>query len=115
MKPSVFEIKGAVFCTYNAASSVCSKKSGGDGFEALFSDEIETKRGIVKRKATKQPNYPTDNQAEVLIPEDIPITEIQRIVVANDDVKSTLAASLGFITDLKIQIDADLNSFRSRL
>ena len=100
LKPCVLEIKGAVFCTSNAASSVCSKKTGGDGFEALFSDEIVTKRGILKRKTTKHPNCPTDNQAEVLVPGDIPITNIQRIVVANDDVKSTLAASLNFITDI---------------
>jgi hypothetical protein len=91
--------KGTLFSIGNAASNY-SKEHGINGsfetFLSLFHSEIITSnfhnaRTIRRNNIAKC--YPTDVQAEVLIPDEVLISEIQEVIFNNeDDLRSTKAA-----------------------
>ena len=63
----------AVFCSTNAASSLMYNRTIEErrkigSFAGLFNPEVQTSRGTVRRIASHQPCWPTDVQAEVLVP-----------------------------------------------
>jgi hypothetical protein len=85
------DIPGTVFTTGNAASSHVRKHgtaTGIDGFEALFSDHLisanmQGSRTLARGVLASQ--YPTDIQAEVLLPAPVDLMRIVSFSVENEE------------------------------
>ena len=76
---------GVLFCPVNAATAAGAFIDEGlPGLEALYVEEI----AVGNRRWRRGPQQPlsatTDNQAEVLVPGEIPLASIQEIVVPTD-------------------------------
>ncbi len=76
---------GTKFCSRNAAAEQGRLVAeGAAAFDSLFADEVQ---GVdVYRRGTHHPDFlPTDEQAEVLIPDRISHGDVQGVVVRDDD------------------------------
>ncbi len=102
--PICLEKDGVIFTTGNAASSYVrthGTQSGLSGLQALYADSVVS--GAVynlhmeTRSASLSPAYPTNQQAEVLFPEEIPIPLIKALVFENDQKRTLAHAAL--VTD----------------
>lgn len=73
------------FCARNAAAGYGrGVRSGAAAFDALFAPSVEGVRTY--RRGPKHPNFlPTDEQAEVLIPDRIGGNDVNGVVVRDDD------------------------------
>jgi len=77
---------GTLFCPRNAASnSGRNIVKGEQGFKSLFDNKITSNQGIRSRSPSHLPCCPTDNQAEVLIPDQISISDILSIAVPSKE------------------------------
>jgi hypothetical protein len=98
IKPDYLWADGTFFCPRNAAASCGSQATAGlVGFRALFADEIH---GAYGRTYTRLPRLldccPTDEQAEVLVKDQIALEDIQGIAVASEEQAKNEAARLRF-------------------
>lgn len=77
---------GVLFCHRNAAANYGRfLKEGFEGFVAMYESEITGAYDMtIKRSSTHLSSCPTDNQAEVLIPDSIEISDIVGIAVENE-------------------------------
>jgi hypothetical protein len=81
LDPSLLSIPGAKFCPYNAArASGTSIRSGPSAFNALFASTVI---GNTRRtRLSDHPDWwPTDDQAEVLLPGPIPLGRVLSVIV----------------------------------
>ena len=91
IKSSVMFTPGTLFCPNNAARSGTSQIPGADGLSALYADVVVGK--ATYRRKLRHPRWlPTDMQAEVLIPNMIPLEAVTGIVVRS---QGSAAALLG--------------------
>lgn len=82
-----------IFCPGNAAieryrfilKNNDNQFKGMKAFEYLFSDVNNPKHGLIKRKNDLPNNYTTDEQAEVMIPNSIPVEYIDGVVFKNQE------------------------------
>ena len=88
---------GVVFATTNNIYPACRRQEGLAGFEALFAVEVEGRYGTMHTRAGKQPDWPTDRQAEVLYPGEVPCRYLRRIDVQQPDVIDTICGTLGVL------------------
>lgn len=79
--------EGTLFCPRNAAAEYGRYiAKGPQAFEAMFADEvIGTGRAIYRRGKEQLPSCPTDQQAEVLVPDRIALADIQGIGVKDNE------------------------------
>ncbi len=77
---------GTLFCPRNAASDYgAGIGKGPDAFNALYADSVQGAYGKVRSRSTNHlPSCPTDQQAEVLIPDQILLDDISGVVVSSD-------------------------------
>ncbi len=85
---------GVVFATTNNIYPACLRGEGVDGFNRLFTQQVEGRYGNVHRRNGKQSNWPTDRQAEVLYPGEVPCKFLQRIDVQEEETIDTIAGAL---------------------
>ncbi len=87
---------GTLFCPRNAAAEYGRYISRGPyAFEAMFADEVVgTGRTIYRRTKEQRPACPTDQQAEVLVPDRIALADILGIGVKDEDQAMTERARL---------------------
>ncbi len=116
--PSLLDLPGTVFTIGNAASKVVQRTGSGEGQEAfnkLFAKTVEVDREKrryhtirearnrgwackgyqaiwVNRKRDLAACYPTDIQAEVLLPHEVPLEEIMAFAVENEEHAARLKA-----------------------
>ena len=82
--PSYLWRTGTRFCQRNAAAAGGSGVSGGfAAFKSLFAEQVRGSQGRVYERHLKPPSVPTDDQAEVLVPDRIQRTHLQAAVVFN--------------------------------
>ena len=89
---------GVVFATTNNIYPACRRAEGLDGFLNLFAHSVtgRTYPVTVRHDRTdKQPNWPTDRQAEVLYPGEVPCEYLRRIDVQREDTIDTMHGILG--------------------
>lgn len=88
--------QGTLFSPRNAAAEYGRYiAEGPTAFEAMFADEvIGTRRNVYRRTAQQSPACPTDQQAEVLIPDRISINDIVGVAVKDNDQGLTERARL---------------------
>lgn len=97
LEPALLDIPGTVFTVGNAASSAVRSHGTGEelaAFEALFAESVETRfdRGPTSRRPGLAACYPTDIQAEVLLPHEVPLDEIVAFAVENEEHAARLKA-----------------------
>jgi hypothetical protein len=86
--PSLLDDPGVVFTTTNNVyNEVCERAEGVGGLEAMFKDEVPWGYlGSVKRRGSGTPeNLPTDTQAEVLYPGELPLSLLRAIYVRREE------------------------------
>ena len=78
---------GALFCHRNAASDWGAHIRGGlEGFEGMYASPVVGAGGrTYRRSATHLLSCPTDNQAEVLIPRSIPLTDVITVALPTEE------------------------------
>lgn len=86
---------GVVFATTNNIYPTCRRQEGLGGFEALFAPTVEGRHGTVHDRNGKQPDWPTDRQAEVLYPGEVSCSYLRRIDVQHADVVDRIHGILG--------------------
>ena len=85
LRPELLGEAGIRFCAVNAASGWGRHVGEGPiAFDALFLDEVESGKRLLKRTARQPKSVPTDNQAEVLVPGSVPISFVFEIVLRSD-------------------------------
>ena len=90
---------GVVFATTNNIYPACRRAEGVDGFNQLFAETVRGRHGDVHDREGKQANWPTDRQAEVLYPGELPCKFLQRIDVQKEEAMETIlgaVAGIGF-------------------
>ena len=86
---------GVVFATTNNIYPACQRQEGLGGFDALFAPTVKGWYGTVHDRDGKQPDWPTDRQAEVLYPGEVPCRYLRRIDVQRADVVDSIHGILG--------------------
>lgn len=102
INPAVMFRDGVVFTKANAASS-CVRLSGTagglSGLKALYEDRIEVSKRYRVQVDVRTPDLPrscpTSVQAEVLVPREIPLSDVMGLVFMNDDDMFQVKAMLG--------------------
>ena len=84
--PKYLWTEGTLFCPRNAASNFgAGIGKGAEAFKALFADSVRGAYAKVRsRSATRLPSCPTDEQAEVLIPDEVLLADILGVLVASE-------------------------------
>jgi hypothetical protein len=83
--PTVLSSDKALFCFRNAAAAAGSYLAAGpDAFAGLYAETVIGSRGPIGRDDKPQ-SCPTDDQAEVLVPNQIPLRHANHVVVADED------------------------------
>lgn len=85
INPRYLWTEGTRFCCRNAAAGRGSEVSeGAEAFMAMFAEQVIGAGGIsFRRTSTRPASCPTDDQAEVLVPDRIAIEDIIAIAVSN--------------------------------
>lgn len=84
LDPRYLWLAGTKFCPRNAAAAQGGlTREGPEAFEALFAEIVEGARTF--RRGPHHPEFlPTDEQAEVLIPDRVRLSDLQGVVVRDD-------------------------------
>ncbi len=93
--PELLGDPGVVFATTNNIYPACCRQESLDGFENLFADEVRGRYERLHTRIGKPPNWPTDRQAEVLYPRQVPLKYLRRIDVQLEDVVDDIHGILG--------------------
>ena len=99
INPKYLWMPGTRFCPINAASNFGSPIAEGEtAFMSMFAPSISGAKGrIFQRSARHLSCCPTDNQAEVLVPDIIGISDIMGIAVPTKSQAKNEAARLGIL------------------
>jgi hypothetical protein len=98
--PIIMTHKGVVFTTTNNGYPLCVREEGLPGLERLFENSIKCKAGWTIVRRNRPDRLPTCEQAEVLYPQQLPITFLRRIYVRDGDHHDQVSGWL-----LEFQID----------
>lgn len=88
---------GVVFTTTNNIYPACRRAEGVAGFNALFAAQVRGRYDCVHRREGKQPSWPTDRQAEVLYPGEVPCDFLRRIDVQKEETIEIIAGALAVL------------------
>ena len=91
--PRLLGDPGVVFATTNNIYPECRRGEGLDGFESLFADSVIGRTWpmtVRHHRAGKSTDWPTDRQAEVLYPSEVPCGYLHRIDVQREDTVDTM-------------------------
>lgn len=116
LSTKLLEHEDVVFAIGNAASTYVRNfglGTGIEGLKALFANKVNVKNAsssyVISRSEVPE-NCPTDRQAEVLYPAQIPLSYVNGVIVSNDEHKSRVYAALQAdaqnIVASKIKVDA---------
>ena len=94
-EPELLGDPGVVFVTTNNIYPACRRQEGLEGFERLFEERVRGRYDAVHTRDGMPANWPTDRQAEVLYPEQVPCTYLLRIDVQQGDVVDKMHGVLG--------------------
>ncbi|BAY25241.1 hypothetical protein NIES2100_50470 [Calothrix sp. NIES-2100] len=99
INPKYLWMSGTLFCPRNAASGYGRGIIEGEqGFKAIFADAITGAYGKTRQRSMNHlPCSPTDDQAEVLIPDTIGISDILAIAVLSETQARNEAVRLNYV------------------
>jgi hypothetical protein len=111
INPKYIYQEETLFSVTNAASTIAKKHFGITGdfnkFQRLFEDRLQMKYGIATRGGLK-PKYPTDVQAEVLVRNEIPISDILEVCFKDHFSLAAARAALSDYETSNFSIDQSL-------
>jgi len=93
IRPEILEMPGVLFSQRNAAGANAVHLSGVEGFRAIYAPVVVGK-GRWVREGGHPPWLPTDMQAEVLIPDAVPLVLVSGLVVKSEDVAKRFLVQL---------------------
>lgn len=101
---------GVYFTSTNNTYPTCSRDQGLSGLEKVFADEVEWGYyGYVAKRTSSTPfHYPTHEQAEVLYPDEVPLSYLRSIYVRDGEQVDQIhhfIAGLGLELDIEIKIE----------
>lgn len=103
--PDVITHEGVLFASSNMAYDGVEPVGGSAGLEALFADSVHDGFGRqVRRSSGKPANEPTAAQAEVLYPDAVSTTYLQRIYVADDLDAASVEAIVGSVGNDDVEV-----------
>lgn len=83
--PDVLAREGTAFCRRNAAAAAGALvEEGAEAFEAVYAPRVDGQRTWI-RGGRHLPACPTDDQAEVLVPDRIPLHDILAIAIRDEE------------------------------
>lgn len=94
---------GVVFATTNNIYPACHRQEGLEGFENLFAEQVRGRYDSLHTRIGKLSNWPTDRQAEVLYPAQVPCIHLRRIDVQQEHVVDQIHGVLGGL-DMSIPV-----------
>jgi len=113
INPKYIYNKDTLFSPTNAASSIAKNTYGISGdiqkFRKLFENNLSLKIGLVKRGNLKT-KYPTDVQAEVLVKDEILVSDILEVCFKDDDDLANGKAALNDFGTSNFVVDSTLFS-----
>ena len=92
--PALLGDPGVVFATTNNIYPACRRAEGLQGFNNLFADSVSGRYDAKHDRAGKPSDWPTDRQAEVLYPVELPCGYLRRIDVQREEVTETIHSML---------------------
>ena len=95
LDPELLGDPGVVFATTNNIYPSCRRQEGLAGFESLFADSVSGKYNRVRHRSGKQPDWPTDRQAEVLYPGEVSCKYLRRMDVQEGHAVDRIHGVLG--------------------
>ena len=101
--PALLGAPGVVFTTTNNIYPACRRAEGLEGFNGLFADSVRGRYSWLHDRTGKQANWPTDRQAEVLYPGELPRTYLHRIDVQLGETEETIHGMLAGL-DLDVPV-----------
>ena len=103
--PEILSHPGVVFATTNNIYPTCRRAEGRAGFEQLFAQSICGRNGILhERTDGMMADWPTDRQAEVLYPGEVPCSWLRRVDVQLGETMETIIGALGvFKRDVSVR------------
>ena len=99
---------GVVFTTTNNIYTGCRRAEGLEGLRALFSERIVRWNGeVLPRSSNHKDNWPTDRQAEVLYPGQVPCKYLRRIDVQEEKQLDTIEGAFGALDSLNVNVSVE--------
>ena len=92
--PVILSHPGVVFATTNNIYPACRRAEGRDGFEQLFADTVYGRYDRRHDRTGMNPYWPTDRQAEVLYPGEVPCKFLRRVDVQLEEAMDTIVGAL---------------------
>ncbi|WP_369434710.1 DarT ssDNA thymidine ADP-ribosyltransferase family protein [Mucilaginibacter yixingensis] len=113
INPKYIYCTNTLFSVTNAASSIAKNLYGISGdlskFKQLFDDNITSKSGVIPRGILNK-KYPTDVQAEVLVKDEILVSDVLSICFKDEESLASGKASLSGYDTSKFVIDSSVFS-----
>ena len=88
--PDILGHPGVVFTTTNNIYPACRRTEGLEGFNNLFAESVRGRYDREHDRRGKPADWPTDRQAEVLYPGEVPCGHLRRIDVQREDTIDTM-------------------------
>jgi hypothetical protein len=110
VSPSILDDDHVWFTTTNNIFPAVRRGQGVAGFEAMFADPVEGRYGTMHTRAGLPCSQPTDRAAEVLYPQRISTTNVERVYVSESDHRRLVLAwceALGH-PDLDVELRPDI-------
>lgn len=102
--PVVLSHPGVVFATTNNIYRTCRRAEGRDGFEQMFADTVYGRYDERHDRTGMRPDWPTDRQAEVLYPGEVPCKFLLRADVQSEEAIDTIAGA-GAVCELNVPVE----------
>ncbi len=108
--PGIVDDPDVVFATTNNIYPGVRRGRGVSGFEAMFTDPVIGRYGVVKTRGGLPESQPTDRAAEILYPGSIPIDLVQAVYVLKAEHEHTVLAWCEALDhdDLDVEIRPDV-------
>lgn len=98
LDPEILSHPGVVFATTNNIYPACRRAEGRAGFEQLFAQSVYGRYDKrYERTDDMRSDWPTDRQAEVLYPGEVPGSWLQRVDVQVAETKDTICGALAVL------------------
>lgn len=95
--PEILSHPGVVFATTNNIYPACRRAEGRAGFEQLFAQSVYGRYCTLHERTDMMSDWPTDRQAEVLYPGEVPCSWLRRVDVQLAKTKDTICGALAVL------------------
>ena len=113
-KKEILDHPGVYFSTTNNVYSETIRAKDVDGLEALFTDSTARKQGWTVKRLSRGNNLPTCEQAEVLYPNPLRLSDLQTIYVTDEDHSDLVEGWLTYYKVPNVSVMIDASKFKGQ-